>query len=110
MSWVSAIPIVGDLIKGTTDIIKEVVVDKDKQNEIIGNLKQIEQQVYMAELNTKTVPWVDAFHKMGRQILNYCMIIFVIICVWKGITIDQNMVLLLGGPNIAYQLIKGRGK
>ena len=110
MSWVSAIPIVGDLIKGTTDIIKEVVVDKDKQNEIIGNLKQIEQQVYMAELNTKTVPWVDAFHKMGRQILNYATIVFVVVCVLTNTTIDQNMVLLLGGPNAIYQLVKGRGK
>jgi len=110
MSWISAIPIIGDLIEGTTDIIKEVVVDKDKQNELIGNLNKIKQTVYMTELQTKTIPWVDALHKMGRQILNFCNILAVVIFILCDITIDQNVALLLGGPNIAYQLIKGKGK
>ncbi len=110
MSWISAIPVVGDLIKGASDIIKEVVVDKDKQNEIIGNLKKIEQTVYMSELQTKTIPWVDALHKMGRQILNFLNIIAVVTLIALDVTIDQNIALLLGGPNIAYQLIKGKNK
>jgi hypothetical protein len=74
MGWLEAIPIIGDLFKGTTDIIKEAVTDKDKQNEIIGNLeelkRQFEQALYLKELDTKTVPWVDALHKMGRQCEN----------------------------------------
>ena len=109
-NWLSAIPIIGDLVRGTSDIVKEVVVDKDKQNQIIGNLKQIEQQVYMAELATKTVPWVDALHKMGRQILNFLNIATVIAFALWDVPITKEIALLLGGPNVAYQLIKGKGR
>ena len=110
MTWLKTIPIIGDLVTGTTDIIKEVVVDKDKQNEIIGNLQQIKEQVYIQELQTKTIPWVDAVHKMGRQILNALSIIAVTTLIVMEIEITQYHVLLLGGPNLAYQLIKGRGR
>lgn len=109
-SWIHAIPIIGDLIKGTGDIVREVVVDKDKQNEIIGNLEKIGHQVYLAELATKTVPWVDALHKMGRQILNIANLVVVVVLVMYGVQITQEIALLLGGPNLAYQLIKGRGQ
>ena len=110
MSFLNSIPIIGDLIKGTTDIIKEVIVDKDKQNSIIGNLKQIEQQVYMMELQTKTIPWVDALHKMGRQILNFSNIGVVVALVLFEYEITPQIAMLLGGPNVAYQLIKGKGR
>jgi len=110
MSWVSAIPIIGKLIDGTTDIIKQVVVDKDKQNEIIGNLERIKNEVYIQELQTKTIPWVDAVHKMGRQILNFVNIAAVVVLIYLDVEIDQNIALLLGGPNLAYQIIKGKGR
>jgi hypothetical protein len=111
MGWLEAIPIIGDLFKGTTDIIKEAVTDKDKQNEIIGNLeelkRQFEQALYLKELDTKTVPWVDALHKMGRQLLNYFTIAYCLVALFMGHEISQNELLLLGSPNVAYQLIKG---
>lgn len=114
MSWLEGIPIIGKLFEDTTDIIKEAVVDKDKQNAIIENLDTIkmtiEKEIYIKELETKTVPWIDAVHKMGRQILNILSIIVVAILALKNIEITPTMALVLSGGNVAYQLIKGKGK
>lgn len=95
----------------TADIVKEAVTDKDKANEIIGNIEQMKVGAsYIAELNTKTIPWIDGLHKMGRQILNVVTIIAVVILIMKGHEITQWDALLLGSGNVAYQLIKGSGK
>lgn len=108
------IPIIGKLFQGTTDIIKEVVVDKDAQNQILGSLKNIEmtveKDVYIAALNTKTVPWVDGLHKMSRPILNIVTIAAVVALMLSGKSITPEVAMILGGPNLAYQLIKGKGK
>jgi len=106
----SSIPIIGKLIDGTRDIISQVVVDKDKRNEIFANLEQLRQEVYMAELGTKTVPWVDALHKMGRQILNIATIAAAVTLLLLGVEITPTIALILGGGNVSYQLIKGSGK
>jgi len=114
MSWLEAIPLIGDLFKGTTDIIKEVVVDKDAQNKILESLDilrmTVAKEVYVAELNTKTIPWIDAVHKMGRQILNASTmgIVFVLLMYDKEIT--GPVALILGGGNAVYQFVKGKGK
>ena len=110
MGILSSIPIVGKLIDGTRDIVSQVVVDKDKRNEIFGNLERLRQEVYLAELGTKTVPWVDALHKMGRQILNIATIGAVVTLLLLGIEITPTIALILGGGNVSYQLIKGSGK
>ena len=110
MGWFSAIPIIGKLIDGTKDIVSQAVVDVDKRNEILNNLESLRQEVYMAELATKTVPWVDALHKMGRQILNIATITATVILLLLGIEITPTIALVLGGGNVSYQLIKGKGK
>lgn len=53
------------------DIIDQAVTDKDKANEIRANLMSLAEETYHKELATQTVPWVDALHKMGRQITGY---------------------------------------
>lgn len=114
MSFLEAIPIVGKLFSDTTDIIKEVVVDKDKQNEILGNLEQakqaIDKEVYIKELEIKTITWVDALHKMGRQIINLITILVTAGLLLLDVDISAQEVLLLGGGNVAYQVIKGKGR
>jgi len=109
MGILSSIPIVGKLIDGTRDIVSQVVVDKDKRNEIFGNLEQLRQEVYLAELGTKTIPWVDGLHKMGRQILNVVTIGAVVTLLLFDIEITPTIALILGGGNVSYQLIKGKG-
>jgi len=114
MSFLEAIPFIGKLFSDTTDIIKEVVVDKDKQNEIIGNLDRVRQainkEIYIKELETKTVTWVDALHKMGRQILNMVTIIGVFIILILDIDISAPAAAIIGGPNMVYQYVKKIGK
>jgi len=114
MGWLESIPIIGKLFSDTTDIIKEVVVDKDKQNAILENLEVIklamDKELRIKELETKTIPWVDALHKMQRGILNLATIISGTILLIKDIEITGAVALLLGGGNVAYQLIKGKGK
>jgi hypothetical protein len=113
MNWLSSIPIIGKLFDDTAEIIKEAVTDKDKQLKILENLEQIKMQadkeIYIKELETKTVTWVDALHKMARTILNVMVIIAVVILSLKNIEITPTMALVLGGGNVAYQLIKGAG-
>jgi hypothetical protein len=53
------------------DLIGEAVEDVDKANEIKRQLMAAAEATYNNELATKTVPWVDALHKMGRQITSY---------------------------------------
>ena len=69
-----------------------------------------QNEVYLEELKTKTIPWVDATHKMGRQILNVLNIIAVCIFAFTSTPVTMEIALILGGPNLAYQLIKGKGK
>jgi len=93
------------------DIVKEAVTDKDKQNELIARLEEMKTTVlYITELQTKTIPWIDGVHKMGRQILNLVSIVAVIVLISMGHELTQWDVLVLGGGNVAYQVIKGVGK
>lgn len=110
MAFIQAIPFIGKTIDGLINLVREIVPDKDKQDQLIGNIEMLRQQAYMVELQTKTVPWVDAVHKMGRQFLAVGNIVAVVYLAKEGVDIDMNLLALLGGPNIAYQLIKGKGK
>ena len=114
MGWLESIPIIGKLFSDTTDIIKKVVVDKDRQNAILGNLNQIKLQIdkelYIKELETKTIGWIDAMHKMGRQILAAMSIIATVILLLLSIEITPTVALIIGGPTTAYTLIKRAGK
>lgn len=114
MGWLASIPIIGKLFEDTGDIIKEVVVDKDKQNAILGNLNQIKLQIdkelYIKELEIKTIPWIDALHKMGRQILAAMSIIATVVLLLLNVEITPTIALIIGGPTTAYTLIKKAGK
>jgi len=114
MNFLESIPIIGKIFDRTANIIQEAVLDKDKANEILENLDTIrmtvEKEVYVKELETKTVPWIDGLHKLGRQILNLLVIIAVCLLMLSGKTITPEVALILGGGNIAYQFVKGKGK
>ncbi len=62
----------------------------------------------MTEKN-KTIPWVDALHKMGRQIINVLTLAIVFVLLMAGKEITPTVAAVLTGGNIAYQLIKGKG-
>ena len=114
MSFLSSLPLIGGMFKDAKELISEAITDVDKSNEIVGKLdylqQTVEKDIYLAELGTKTVVWVDALHKMGRQITNYLTLIIVGILLYKGHVFTQWDALLLTGGNVAYQVIKGKGK
>lgn len=79
MSFLSFIPIIGDIIDGATSIIKEIVVDKDKQAEIIARMKELqinaetkakemehEEKMGQIEINKIEAASNDAFVRRAR--------------------------------------------
>ena len=97
-------------ISKAEDIISEAVEDKDKLNAINGHLEELKQQVYLAELNTQTIPWVDAIHKMGRQIMSFCTLIAGVYLLKTNPDIDPLTLAAIVSPAGIYNYIKGKGR
>lgn len=92
------------------DLISEVVEDPDKRNEIEKAIKLAAEETYRLELNTKTVPWVDAIHKMGRQILSILSLVIPAVLIYYQPTIDPLTLAAMTAPGGVYNYIKGKGK
>ena len=91
------------------DIVDKAVLDKDMANNLKGEILKLGEQVYMKELNTKTVPWVDALHKMGRQISTYLSYGLCGYMIHTGIT-DPIALAACFAPGGIYNFAKGKGK
>ena len=85
------------------EIVDQLVVDKDAANEM-------KAAFYLTELNTKTIPIVDALHKMGRQLLALGQLIFYAWALRNGYEIDVELVAGVSGATGLYTAMKGRGK
>ena len=114
MGFLSYIPIIGDLIDKGHDLASQAITDVDKRNEMVSTFEQLKTKVdealYLAELNTKTIPAIDAVHKMGRLITQWAILLFVFICILLNHDITQFEAVLIGAPVGIYQLIKGKGQ
>lgn len=84
------------------DIVDQLVTDTDKANEI-------KAAFYLAELQTKTIPVVDAFHKIGRQLLAIGQMVFYAWALKAGYAITPELVAGVTGTAAAYTLVKGKG-
>lgn len=87
------------------DLVSEVVEDKDKANEINSKLMHAAEATYAKELSTKTVPWVDALHKMGRQITGYLGYALAFYMVYRG-GVDPLAVMASVAPGGIYAAMK----
>ncbi|NIB44755.1 hypothetical protein HBA55_34565 [Pseudomaricurvus alkylphenolicus] len=92
------------------DIVSEVVEDKDARNKLNHELESLKHQVYIVELNTKTVPWIDAVHKMGRQLISVTSLITGVVLVYVNPEIDPLTLGAILGPGGIYNAVKGKGK
>ncbi len=92
------------------DIVSEVVEDKDARNRLNAELETLKQQVYIAELNTKTLPWIDGIHKMGRQLLSYYSITAGSVLLYFQPDIDVATLAAVTAPGAIYNWQKGRGR
>ena len=97
-------------INKAVEIVGEYVEDKDKANELTAQLEQLKQRVYLAELQTKTVPWVDAMHKMGRQVLSVASLIIPAVLLWHNPDINPASLAAIVAPGGVYNWIKGKGR
>jgi len=92
------------------DIVDQAVINTDAVISLsqAGNDKAL--KAYLAAVQVKTVPWVDALHKMGRQIQVYLIISLAFYCAYADKDLPQIAWLVSGGAAGAYTLIKGKGK
>ena len=93
-----------------TDIVDKAVIDQDQKIALTNALEQLKEQVYMKELDTKTVPWVDALHKMGRQIISLVNIIAGIVIMYINPEVDPLSLAAVLGAGGVYNAVKGKGK
>ena len=92
------------------DIVDKAVIDQDQKIALTNALEQLKEQVYMRELDTKTVPWVDALHKMGRQIISLVNIVAGIVIMYINPEVDPLSLAAVLGAGGIYNAVKGKGK
>lgn len=92
------------------DIVDQAVVDKDKREELKAELNQLKELTYQMELQTKTVPWVDGLHKMGRQILSFFSLLIPAILLYNKPDIDAAQLAAILAPGGIYNYVKGKGR
>ncbi|MCK5015850.1 MAG: hypothetical protein KAS32_02165 [Candidatus Peribacteraceae bacterium] len=92
------------------DIASEAITDKDKLNELKHHLAEIKETTYQKELDTKTIPWVDALHKMSRPILSLLNILGGFIVVIYHPEINPMVLGGMAGPSGLYMWMKGKGR
>lgn len=93
----------GGAVNKGLDIIDQLVTDKDKAIEY-------KAAFYLAELNSKTIPIFDAFHKVGRQLLAFAQVAFYAWALKSNIEITPELVAGVSGATSIYTLVKGRGR
>ena len=97
------------------DLADQAITDKDKLNTFRhevdmanAQLREMLEETYRQELGTKTVPWVDALHKMGRQTMSYLGYGLAFYMVHQGY--DPLAAMAAVAPGGIYNYVKGRGK
>ena len=96
-------------------IVDKAVLDKDLRETLRAELEAGRQDIskmaetsYRQALATSTVPWVDALHKMGRQITGYLSCGLAFYMVMEGY--DYQAVMAAMAPSSIYAWQKGKGK
>jgi hypothetical protein len=94
----------------TLDVVSEYIEDPDKANELSVKVMAIADDTYRQELATQTVPWVDAVHKMGRQVLSLVSVVVPAILIYFQPEINPALLASIVAPAGIYNWKKGRGK
>lgn len=87
----------------------QAIVDKDKLNDLKYTLQNMKESTYQLELSIQTIPWVDALHKMGRQILSFLAIAAIVGLKVAGVDLSMEEILAMVGPTSLYNVVKGKG-
>lgn len=108
MSW-NPLKLLGIVDKGM-DLADQFITDKDLREEFKHNLAVLKEQVYLAELGTKTIPWVDAVHKLGRQIISLVTVLAGFTVLYMNPDIDVTDLAAVSAPGAIYNFVKGKGQ
>jgi len=100
--WLGAL-VTPTTVQSVVDAYRETVTDNDAANTLTA-------QMYIAELQARTIPIVDALHKIGRQALAWGQLAFYAWCLQNGIEITAELVGGVSGVAGIYTLVKGRGR
>lgn len=84
--------------------------DKDLLVELATKGEERALAAYLAAVQVKTIPWVDALHKMGRQIQVYLVIALAWYCASQGKDLPPVAWSVVGGAVGVYGIMKGKGK
>ena len=105
MSWISRLFNPTQAINKGLDIVDQLVTDKDKAAEL-------KAAFYLQELQTPTIPIIDAIHKMGRQTLAFAQMGFYYFTIQQyGVgAITPELVAGVSGAASIYTLVKGKGR
>lgn len=105
MGIVSKIFGAGKTVNKALELADQYVVDKDERNRLMVELIKVQAQTDMQA----TIPWVDALHKMGRQLMWFAVIGFYMYATLNGVAVDlAELAAVCAGP-MAYTLLKGVG-
>jgi len=102
-------PFRGQITKAL-DLADQAITDKDALNDLKYSLRELKESTYQLELATKTVPWVDGLHKMGRQIISLVSIFAIVGLKLYGVDLSVEEMLALAGPGGIYNFVKGTGE
>lgn len=109
MNWLQTL-FGGGAVKSAIDLAGQYIEDKDERNKMITRLVEMQAQEEIARLNAKTIPWVDAVHKMMRPFLWLAVIGVWGYCKANAIAVDlDELTLMAAGPGV-YTILKGRGR
>ena len=91
------------------DIVDKTVLDKDMANNLKGELLKLGEQVHLKALGTKTIPWVEALHKMTRPIGTWISYGLCAYMIHSGIN-DPVALAACFAPGGVYNWQKGKGR
>jgi len=105
MSWLTGLFSRQGVVNRGLDIVDQLITDKDKAAEL-------KAAFYLQELQTPTIPIIDAIHKMGRQTLAFAQMGFYYFTIQTYGTeaITPELVAGVSGAASIYTLVKGKGR
>lgn len=98
------------LVEQAASVAKEYIEDPDLRNKIISEIIKADTELKIERTKAKTIPWVDALHKMSRVILAAMLMTVYLVLKLRGIDVELTELVTVAAPAGLYTVMKGRGK
>lgn len=118
---------IGGLFKSVFGLADQVIVDKDKKNELNAKLYEIqanttnllieaerekirlEAEITKAAITSDLPKWARILYLFGRQL--YASVVVLIVAGFQaaGHPLDANTIMMMVAPGTAYAAVKGKG-